>query len=101
MPRQGLSICAHRGSSVLFPRHEWSDVTVADWARRCAARPRWRRSFIGGWHDPRSGHVWLDLVHVVSPRLRPGACLIGRALRQRSLFDIGRGELVMLGSGER
>ena len=74
---------------------------MADWARRCAARPRWRRSFIGGWHDPRSGHVWLDLVHVVSPRLRPGACLIGRALRQRSLFDIGRGELVMLGSGER
>jgi hypothetical protein len=92
---RGISVCSRPWRSLRFRRDEWSDRLVAAWLHANVRTSRTRH--VGGWLDPRSDQVWLDPVRVVSPTLRPVACLAARALQQHCVFDLGRRELVVVG----
>jgi hypothetical protein len=96
---RGISVCSRPSRSLRFPRDEWNDRLVAAWLHANVGVGTSRTRHVGGWLDPRSNHIWLDLVQVVSPTLRPVACLVARALQQHCVFDLERRELVVVGGG--
>ena len=96
---RGISLCSRPSRSLRFPRESWNDRMVEAWLVSNVEIGFGRARHVGGWLDPRSDHVWLDLVRVVSPALRPIACVVARALRQHCVFDLGRRELVVVGGG--
>ncbi|MEP7113335.1 MAG: hypothetical protein ABI862_08725 [Ilumatobacteraceae bacterium] len=85
----GISVCTRPSQSMSFARHEWDDRVVDEWVMSAAAQPIWRSSAIGGWLDPSSGTVWLDVVRVVPAPFRMIAMLLGRASNQHCVFDLG------------
>lgn len=91
--RDGISLCTRPSQSMTFSWAEWNDASVDSWVGAG------RSALIGGWRDPASDDVWLDVVRIVPSRLRPAACLVGRALGQHCLFDLGRRETVSLRGG--
>lgn len=97
--RAGISVCTRPSRSLAFDWLDWDDHRVDAWLRDRATERVWPSPFIGGWLDPRSNTVWLDVVRVVPSRLRPAACLIGRAMGQHCVFDLGRGETLVLRAG--
>jgi hypothetical protein len=92
----GISIATRPSRSLTFPRTSWSDEQVTSWLAEAAGEPSWRCASIGGWLDPRSQMVWLDVVRVVPAAFRLPACLVGRMMRQHCVFDLGRCETVVL-----
>ena len=94
----GISVCSRPWRSLHFRREVWSDAIVEAWLADIDVDGR-RTRHVGGWLDTRSDHVWLDLVRVVPPRLRPVARVAARALGQHCLFDLGRQELLLVGRG--
>ncbi len=92
----GVSVGTRPGRSLSFAADQWNDRVVDEWLRAAAAAPVWRSSAIGGWVDPASGTVWLDVVRVLPSPLRWLAILLGRAANQHCVFDIGRRQTVAL-----
>jgi hypothetical protein len=96
----GISVCSRPWRSLRFRREAWDDALVDRWLATISVEGR-RTRHVGGWVDPRSDHVWLDLVRVVPPRMRPVACTVARLYGERGVFDLGRRELVSVGRGAR
>ncbi len=94
--RSGISVVTRPSQSLTFSRNRWCDGDVRDWLTTVATEPAWRSAYIGGWLDPRSDIVWLDVVRVIPPPLRRVACVLGRVMQQHCVFDLGRGETVVL-----
>lgn len=92
----GISVCTRPSRSFAFVLSHWNDGAVDRWLADRAREYGWRSRCIGGWLDPRSDTVWLDVVRIVPAELGPVACLVGRALQQHCVFDLGRGETVAL-----
>jgi hypothetical protein len=92
----GISVCSRPWRSLRFRRDAWDDDLVEGWLATINVTGR-RTRHVGGWLDPRSDHVWLDLVRVVPPTMRPVACAVARLFKQRCVFDLGRRELVTVG----
>lgn len=80
----------------VFAREEWSDLLVDQWVMAAATQSLWRSSSIGGWIDPSSGTVWLDVVRVVPAPFRAFAVLLGRLSNQHCVFDLGQGRTVVV-----
>jgi hypothetical protein len=95
----GISVCSRPWRALCFPRHEWDDAVVDAWLATNIDVGAHRARHVGGWLDRRSDHVWLDLVHVLKPGLRPVAFVVARALQQHCVFDLDRRELVVVGGG--
>lgn len=96
---RGVSVCVRPSRSLSFSWSEWSDDQVGAWLSARAGERNHRARHIGGWLDPRSDQVWLDLVNVLAPSLRRAACVLARALDQHCAYDLGRGELLLVGEG--
>jgi hypothetical protein len=93
---RGISVCSRPWRSLRFRRDAWDDALVERWLSTINVEGR-RTRHVGGWLDTGSDHVWLDLVRVVPPTMRPVACALACVFRQRGVFDIGRRELVTVG----
>lgn len=96
VPSSGISVCTRPSRSFAFAWRDWDDVAVDRWLTERSGEFGRRSRCLGGWLDPRSGLVWLDVVRVVPQRLGAAACLMGIALQQHCVFDLGRGETVVL-----
>ena len=94
---RGVSVCVRPSRSLSFAWDDWSDDHVGAWLIARAGERNHRALHIGGWLDPLSNRVWLDLVGVLAPPLRRAACVIARALDQHGVYDLGRRELVIVG----
>lgn len=94
--RDGVSVCADPGATLSFPLGDWDDDRVAAWFRSCLDRVRGRDLHLGGWLDPTTGWVFLDVVRVYPPHRRGEAVHLGRAHRQKAVFDLGQGRVLGL-----
>jgi len=88
----GVSVCATPEASLSFPLSAWDDAEVAAWFHTWAARIRGSELHLGGWLDPATQWVSLDVVRVYPPDRRRDAVHQGRALHQKAVFDLGEGE---------
>ncbi|MCU1397707.1 MAG: hypothetical protein JWN62_816 [Acidimicrobiales bacterium] len=95
----GISVCTRPSRSFAFTLCHWNDGAVDRWLRDRSREYGWRSRCIGGWLDPVSDTVWLDVVRIVPPGLSMVACLMGRAMQQHCVFDLARGETVRLRRG--
>jgi hypothetical protein len=92
---RGIAVCADPGLAWQFPFVAWNDARITDWLTARHARLAEGDVHVGGWLEP-DGHVWLELVWVLPERLRPAAVTLGRLHRQHSVFDLGRGQTIVL-----
>ncbi|MEO5898780.1 MAG: hypothetical protein ABIR68_01450 [Ilumatobacteraceae bacterium] len=91
----GISVCTRPSSSLVFSWADWDDIGVTTWL--CgSAQLAPATCYLGGWLDPRTQEVWLDLVSVVAPAFRHEAFALARTMRQHGVFDLERMELVDL-----
>jgi len=92
----GISVATRPSRALSFPRESWCDERVTEWVAGLSDGPAWRCGAVGGWIDPTSQMVWLDVVRVVPAALRWPACMLGRVMRQHCVFDLGRRETLVL-----
>jgi len=94
--RDGVSVCADPGASLTFPLAEWDDDRVGTWFRSCLDRLRGSDLHLGGWLDPTTGWVCLDIVRVYPSHRSREAVRLGRTHRQTAVFDLSRGRVLGL-----
>ena len=94
----GVSVCADPGATLSFPWHEWDDEQVRGWVLGCSERLRGSELHLGGWLDPDTQRVWLDVVRVYPADRRREAVDLGQVHRQKAVFDLGQGEVLAVQS---
>jgi len=92
----GVSVCADPGAALRFPLDEWDDERVGSWFETWAGRLRGSDLHLGGWLDPVTRWVSLDVVRVYPANRRREAVHLGRAHRQQAVFDLGEGQVLAL-----
>ncbi len=92
----GVCVATRPHAELSFHRSEWTDEKVDQWISSLASEPRWRASHIGGWADPTSGHVVLDVVRVIPCRLKRLAFVIGKFTKQDYAFNLSDHEVMAL-----
>lgn len=96
--RAGISVATAPDRCLVFAWPDWDDDSVAHWLCAAATNATDGSTHVGGWREPRSNRVWLDIVTVVPAQSRTTAFLLGRTFRQRCVWDIDRAELVHVGA---
>ncbi len=94
--REGIAVCAGPETAWRFPLTTWDDRLVGAWLHEQRHRLAYGDVHVGGWLEPPTGAVWLELVWVLPERLMPAAVALGRLHEQYAVFDLGRGRLVVL-----
>ena len=94
--RSGVSVCADPSATLAFPMRDWDDARVDSWVRSSMARLRGSDLHIGGWLDPITELVWLDIVRIYPSDRRREAVLAGRSMRQKAVFDLAEGQVLAL-----
>ncbi len=97
----GVSVCADPDLTLRFPTTEWDTSRVARWLRQLENRIVAEALHIGGWLDPRTDHVVLDVVAVFPDDQRARALAQGRHHAQRAAFDLTNDELIPLPGSPR
>jgi hypothetical protein len=92
----GVSVCADPDLTLRFPATEWDTSRVARWLQRWEHRIVDEAMHLGGWLDPRTDHVVLDVVVVFPDHQRDRAVEHGRHHAQRAAFDLTNDELIPL-----
>jgi len=94
--RDGVSVCADPTATLMFPLAEWDDERVETWFQTWAGRLRGNDLHLGGWLDPVTRLVSLDVVRVYPASCRGEAVHLGHTHRQKAVFDLGEGRLLAL-----
>jgi hypothetical protein len=92
----GISVAAHPAGTLSFDRSQWCDQRVAAWLTDVENRPGFLGTHIGGWQDPESGRIHLDIVVIMPGFLRWAARAAGRFFGQHCIYDLGRKETLLL-----
>jgi hypothetical protein len=92
----GISVAIRPKRSRSFPRASWSDALVQEWLSDDKLGSAWYSPYVGGWIDPASETVFLDVVVIIPTFLRRIACWLGRVTGQRFLYDLCHAETVVL-----
>jgi len=90
----GVSVATRPARSLRFAPDEWSDRLVDQWVDSIVAEPTWWSAHIGGWIDPTSGVMVLDVVRVMPRPLAWLARPLARLSHQHFVFDLGRRRMV-------
>ena len=96
--RHGLSVCADPHATLSFPLRDWDDREVAAWFRTWAEHLTGSELHLGGWLDPATEWVSLDVVRVYPANQRREAVGLAREHRQKAVFDLGRGRVMATGT---
>jgi len=89
-----VSVATRPARSLRFAPDEWSDRLVDQWVDSIVAEPTWWSAHIGGWVDPTSGVMVLDVVRVMPRPLAWLARPLARLSHQHFVFDLGRRRMV-------
>jgi hypothetical protein len=88
--RDGVSVCADPEATLNFPLAAWDDAEVHHWFETWRARLHGSDLHLGGWLDPATQQVWLDVVRVYPADRHREAVRMGRTHHQQAVFDLGR-----------
>jgi hypothetical protein len=91
---RGISVCADPHLSLRLSG--WDDVAVAGWLTVHAASYTRPDRYVGGWSDPTTGHLWLDVVRLLPSALLHAALHVAHTHGQRGVFDLSRHALVLV-----
>jgi hypothetical protein len=96
--RHGLSVCANPAATLTFPLGAWDDEQVDTWFHTWAARLTGSDLHLGGWLDPATQCVSLDVVRVYPADRRHDAVRLAQKHQQHAVFDLGQGEVLVTGA---
>jgi hypothetical protein len=92
----GVCVATRPHAELTFHLSDWTNEMIDEWIVSLAKEPRWRASHIGGWVDPISGQVVLDVVRVIPCRLKRLAFVIGRITKQDYAFNLSEHKVMSL-----
>jgi hypothetical protein len=93
----GVCVATRPHAEMTFPSEQWDDDRVDAWLSSLCGERRWRASHIGGWLEPVTGMVVLDVVRVIPCRLKHFAFVVGRLKQQDYAFDLSERRVMALG----
>ena len=94
--RDGVSVCADPAAALAFPMSDWDDDRVDSWVRTSMERLDGSDLHLGGWLDPTTNVVWLDIVRIFPSHRHHEALRAGRSAQQKAVFDLGEGQVLAL-----
>jgi hypothetical protein len=92
----GIAVCVDPWASASLGPREWTEHLLSGWLRDAAPHLARPGRYAGGWVEPVSGRVWLDVVTVVPRTALRTALRAGRRAGQRSVFDLDRRRVVAI-----
>jgi hypothetical protein len=95
----GYAVAAYKQRSKEIPIEEVSEVTLQSYVEANADLLSVSGNMFGGWHDPDTGHVWLDVSRVTSDK--DEAISIAQLTNQIAIFDLDSGQSVSTGGTGR
>ena len=90
----GVSVCTEPHLSLHLPC--WDTPTVAGWLDRRSDAYLRPGCYVGGWSDPATGDVWLDVVRLLPVTWLHAALRAADQHGQRGVFDLCRRQLVLV-----
>jgi hypothetical protein len=94
--RGGIAVCVHPEASAPLGPREWTDHRLSRWLRDTAPHLVRPGRYAGGWLEPATGQVCLDVVTVMPGAALRAALGAGRLAGQRSVFDLDRRRVVVI-----
>ncbi len=92
----GVCVATRPHAELSFSFSEWDHNVVNMWLESLRHERRWRASHLGGWLDPKTAMVVLDVVRVIPCRLQRMALLVGRVTKQDYAFNLSERRVMML-----
>lgn len=100
-PKTGFALSIHKNTEAVvkgdMDDHE-AATALRDYARTHRTALKAKNTYIGGWHNPEDGQVYLDVSTVV--KSRDEAIRLGRANNQLAIYDLGKGETITIEATE-
>lgn len=91
----GYAVATYPEFSVDLPADQVNVDTLRRYLRQHAADLATAGTAFGGWHDPETSRVWLDVSTVTTWRAR--AEYLAKLHNQIAIFDLDRGESIPTG----
>lgn len=96
-PTTGFAVAAHKDTEFVVDKSKVSGVLLAQYVKKHYALLKQKGNYLGGWHDPKTGNVYLDVTtHVM---LHKKAEALGRAGQQIAYFDLAKQREVRIHHG--
>jgi hypothetical protein len=95
-----VSVCADPTATLAFPMHDWDDDQVGSWVRTSMERLDGSDLHLGGWLDPSTDVVFLDIVRIYPSHRHHDALRAGRSAHQKAVFDLAEGRVLALADPE-
>ena len=92
----GVSVCTQPDLSLRLPA--WDTRAVDWWLAKRAADYFRPGCYVGGWADPATADVWLDVVRLLPVTWLHAALHAADRHGQRGVFDLCRRQLVLVGA---
>lgn len=97
-PTTGFALSIHRDREQVMPSDEANVVALANYARKNWDLLSQPNNFLGGWHSPDDGRVYLDVSTVVKTAAE--AETMARKAHQLAYFDLVKGQSIKLKYGD-
>jgi hypothetical protein len=97
--KEGYAVAIYPDRSREIPATAVNRKVIQDYAKSNQDLLSQQGNMMGGWHDPDSGNVWLDVSRVTSDRME--AIDLAKQHNQIAMFDLGTGNSVNTGGTGR
>lgn len=95
----GFAVAIYPDRSREIPHTDVTGTTIKDYAKSNEDLLTESGNMMGGWHDPDSGSVWLDVSRVTSDKTE--AISLAKEHNQIAIFDLGSGSSINTGGTGR
>jgi hypothetical protein len=92
----GISVCTDPHLSLNLSG--WDSATVAAWLAERAWAYHRPGCYVGGWSNPATDDIWLDVVRLLPVTSLHAALRAAHEHGQHGVFDLGRRQLVLVGA---
>lgn len=96
-PTSGFALSLHKDREQVFDAKDVTLVTLAQYAKANQDLLSQSENYLGGWHNPQDGKIYLDVSTVVQHASE--AERLGREAHQLAYFDLAHGQSVSVEQG--
>lgn len=93
-PTTGFVVSVYKGSEKVIPAKSLTPVELVQFVKDNMALASQEGNFVGAWHNPKDGNVYLDISRVTQSRAE--AEQLGRENNQLAIFDLQKGQSISL-----
>ena len=93
-PTTGFALSIHKGHERVIPLKDLTPAALVQYVKDNMQLAAQEGNYVGAWHNPADGNVYLDISRVVQNRAE--AEQLGRDHNQLAIFDLKQGQSISL-----